>query len=243
MINNLPPIPFYPRQCEPSIAPDRLATHTQSLSRSRRNIGEPDKYWPQHSTLKIALYDYEIDDEYVQAVIKAASHWLPHINLKFEFVTGDEGDVRISQNLAGDVGGSSKLGTDAKEKPWYPSMYLPRNHADPRFEYVVMHEFGHMLGAHHAHQHPEAHIPWDIKKIAESYKLTGYMNEQDMKKNLLPLPRTSTYDFLPYDPDSVMHHEVEPSMTDGNWGQSESWEISDGDIAWAHKAYPTPEQP
>ncbi|MBN2992578.1 peptidase M12 [Pseudomonas cedrina subsp. fulgida] len=243
MIHNLSSIP-QPLPTEPPTSLGNADTQTHSLSRSRRNIGEPGKYWPQNSTIKIAMYDYEIEDEYVQAVMRAANQWLPHINLKFEFVTGDEGDVRISQNLRGDTGGSSAIGTDSQNSPWLPSMLLPRNHEDPRFEYVVMHEFGHMLGAHHAHQHPDAHIPWHSENVYTGYRRLANLDRQGVQDEVLPLPRSSTYDFLPYDMNSVMHYHVYESMTHDDFGITESWSISDGDIAWAKKAYPrAPEQP
>ena len=136
-----------------------------SPTRQRRNVSEPAKYWPQNSTLKIALYEYEVTDEYVQAVKHAASQWLAHINLTFEFVSGENGDVRITQNTSGQLGGASAVGTDAQNAgAGLPTMRLPR--------------------------------------------------------------------------DSVMHYEIIPALTDGNFGQSETWSLSDGDIAWAKKAYP-----
>ncbi|OIN44352.1 hypothetical protein BLL37_07530 [Pseudomonas azotoformans] len=212
---------------------------TQTLSRSRRNIGEPDRYWPQNTTIRIATYEYDTDDEYVLAVKEAASEWLPHINLKFEFVSGEEGDVRITQNIGNSDGGQSAIGTQALDvSPSAPTMSLPKDHTHPRFAYVVMHEFAHMLGAHHAHQHPDANIPWDMDKVYEGFNRIAGLDRSGVQANVLPLPRSSTYDFMDYDGDSVTHYAVSPYLTQGGWGQSETWSLSDGDIAWAKKAYP-----
>ena len=219
----------------PSASNEDSTDKAQPLSRSRRNIGEPARYWPQNSTIKIAIYECDKDDEYVLAVKKAASEWLPHINLKFEFVSGNEGDVRIAQNPSNDSEGNSAVGTQALDKnPAYPTMELPWDHKHPRFAYIVMHEFGHMLGAHHAHQHPDADIPWDMEKIK---RIPG-SNKQEAERNLLPLPRSSKYHFMPYDGESVMHYEIDSAFTHRGWAQSESWALSDGDIAWAKKTYP-----
>lgn len=226
-----------------ALSVENTADSSQSLSRNRRNIGEPAKYWPQNSTIKIAMFDYEMDDPYVLAVKQAASEWLPHINLKFEFVSGEEGDVRITQNPGGRSGGLSAFGTDARDiAAGWPTMSLPRNHLDPRFKHLVLHEFGHMLGAHHAHQHPDANIPWNHDRVYDHYRRNENMNRQDVQNHVLALPRSTTYDFLPYDGDSVMHYDIRPGLTDGNWGQSESGSLSDGDIAWAKKAYPKTQQ-
>ncbi len=218
----------------PSIESADNTHQPERLSRSRRNIGEPAKYWPQNSTLKIALYEYEMDDPYVLAVKKAASEWLPHINLKFEFVSGEEGHVRITQNLPGDEGGRSSIGNDALNAgPGMPTMSLPRDHTTPSFAHTVLHEFGHMLGAHHAHQHPDANIPWDQKSLNKRF------TPQQAQNNFLPLPRGGTYDFLPYDEDSAMHYSIDPEWTtDKNLFHSRNSMLSTGDIAWARKAYP-----
>lgn len=208
------------------------ASPLESLSRSRRNVGEPSKYWPQHSTLKIAMYEYAMDDPYVLAVKKAASEWLPHINLKFEFVSGEEGDVRITQNQMGRSGGSSDIGTDAQNTPYAPSMSLPANHTNASFAHTVLHEFGHMLGAHHAHQHPDADIPWDRAGLARRF------TKEMLEDNFHALPRNATYDFLPYDGDSAMHYSLDPGWTTNNSFHARNSMLSAGDIAWANKAYP-----
>lgn len=237
MINTTLPTAFHYPPAASSV--ENATDSAQPLSRSRRNIGEPATYWPQHSTIKIAMYDYEMDDEYVEAVKSAASAWLPHINLKFEFVSGEEGDVRITQNVNDVSEGRSTIGTRALVKPpTSPTMSLPRDHTHPRFAYVVMHEFGHMLGACHAHQHPDAHIPWNMDKVFEGYNRIAGLDREQVQSNVLPLPRSSQYDFMPYDGDSVMHYEISYKLTHGGWGQSETWSLSDGDIAWANKAYP-----
>ncbi|NWE00985.1 MULTISPECIES: M12 family metallopeptidase [Pseudomonas] len=218
-----------------------LTTDAPTLSRHRRNIGEPRKYWPQNSTIKIALFDHAPDSEYAKAVKAAASEWLPHINLKFEFVAGNKGDVRIE--AATTSGGHSAIGKMSNRMGQaIPSMTLPIDHKHPKFAYVVMHEFGHMLGAHHAHQHPDSNIPWNTEKTYEYYKKTHNMGKSEVDNNVLPVPKRPKYDLLPYDGDSVMHYEIKPDVTDGNWGQSETWSLSEGDIAWAKKAYPK-EQP
>lgn len=207
----------------------------ERLSRRRRNVGEPAKYWPQNSTIKIAMYDYPMDDPYVLAVKNAASEWSTHINLTFEFVSGDEGDVRITQNIVGDTGGSSRIGNDAQRALYgAPTMSLPIDHTLPSFNQTVLREFGHMLGAHHAHQHPDANIQWNQSVLDMNYPQTY------QQTNFLPLPRSGSYDFLPYDPDSIMHYSINPALTTSNEFHSRGSTLSAGDIAWANKTYPRP---
>lgn len=209
------------------------ANQPERLSRRKRSIGEPGKYWPQNSTLKIAMYDYSMDDPYVLAVKKAASEWLRHINLKFEFVSGEEGDVRITHNLPGDDGGSSALGTDAQNaRPYAQTMSLPISANSGTFAVTVLHEFGHMLGAHHEHQHPDANIPWN------QANLDRHFTPQTLEHNFRPLPRSPLYDFSSYDGDSIMHYSIDPAWTAHNTFHSRNSILSPDDIAWAKRAYP-----
>jgi hypothetical protein len=220
------------------------ASNNQS-SRPKRNIGSHTKYWANGKTLKIAMYD--ASDEAIEAVRAAASAWLPYVNLKFEFIKGDIGDIRIFLN-APNMSQSSEIGTDAliddiggtDEERRGPSMFLTWKPGDRRFEYVVMHEFGHALGAQHAHQHPDSGIPWNVQNV---YKLCAQKYGWDantVDQNILPLPWSDQYSYEPYDGNSVMHYEIPYEWT-FNWGQSESWAISDGDIAMMRKAYPMDE--
>ncbi|MBF6026638.1 hypothetical protein ICY20_02755 [Pseudomonas sp. P115] len=210
---------------------DPAPPQTQTFSRSRRNVGELATYWPQNSTIKIAMYDYKIDDPYELAVKKAASQWLPHINLKFDFVTGEEGDVRIAANPH--HGGQSTVGTHSQSvAPWEPTMILPSNHTTATFDSTVLHEFGHMLGAHHAHQHPDANIPWHQPSLDQHFSAAR------QQVNWLPLPRSDQYELLPYDPDSIMHYSINPELTTENTFHSRNAMLSEDDIAWAKKTYP-----
>ena len=223
-----------------AINPQQNASSTPEaapLSRQRRNVGEPGKYWPQNSTIKVAMYEFDMNEPYVLAVKKAASHWLPHINLTFKFVSGEEGDVRITQNLTNNSGGNSVIGTDALNTTWQPTMSLPSSHLDPTFEDTVMHEFGHMLGAHHAHQHPDANIHWNLPKLESLF------SPQQMQDNVLPLPSSCHYNVLPYDADSVMNYSSVPGWTQETQVSAKTQKLSDGDIAWAKKAYPKTQKP
>lgn len=212
-------------------------------NRPKRNIGAHTKYWATGRTLKIAMYD--ASDEVIEEVKAAASEWLPYVNLKFDFVTGDTGDIRIHINPPNGVN-SSEIGTDAliddiggtDAERRAPSMFLNWKSGSQRFRYVVLHEFGHALGAMHAHQHPDSEIPWNVQNTYKHCAKKYGWNKADVDTNILPLPRSHQHAYEPYDGDSVMHYEIPREWTFGNWGQSESWAISNGDIIMMRKAYP-----
>lgn len=212
-------------------------------NRPQRNIGAHTKYWTPGKTLKIAMYN--ASDEAIDAVRVAASEWLSFVNLQFDFVTGDIGDIRIFLNPANGVQGS-EIGTDAliddiggtDEQRRGPSMFLNWVPGDKRFRYCVLHEFGHALGAEHAHQHPDSQIPWDVQSTYRHCAQSYGWDKNAVDKNILPLPQSDQHTYEPYDGDSVMHYEIRPEWTFGGWGQSETWTISPGDIAMMRKAYP-----
>lgn len=220
-----------------------LNSNTRPSSRPTRNIGSHTKYWKNGKTLKIAMYDASA--EAIAAVKDAASEWLPYVNLKFDFINGEIGDIRIFLNPP-DGAQSSAVGTDAliddiggtDELRRGPSMFLKWVPGDSRFKYAVMHEFGHALGAEHAHQHPDSAIPWNVENTYKYCAEHFGWSKSVVDTNILPLPRNDQHTYLPYDGDSVMHYEVIPEWTIDNWAQSETWAISDGDIAIMHMAYP-----
>jgi hypothetical protein len=214
-----------------------------SSGRKKRNVGSHTKYWENGKTLKIGMYN--ASDEAIEAVKTAASEWLPYVNLKFEFVRGETGDIRIFLNPPTGIQ-SSAVGTDAliddiggtDEERRGPSMYLNWIPGDSRFEYAVIHEFGHALGAEHAHQHPDSEIPWNVQGTYEHCARHFGWSKEAVDRNILPLPRSDQYTYRPYDGDSVMHYTVLPEWTFGGWSQTETHAISDGDIAMMREAYP-----
>ncbi len=205
--------------------------------RTKRSVGTHTKYWRPVRTLNIAMYDE--DEETIQKVKSIASTWLKHIDLKFNFISGETGDIRIYINYAGDGGGVSAVGTDALTLlPHQPTMVLSIDPQDPRFEYAVLHEFGHVLGLHHEHQHPEASIPWDRPKAYAWYQRQFGWNSEEVDRNVLPLARTADITYGDYDRYSVMHYRISRETTEGGWEQSENTVLSSKDIEAVRRAYP-----
>jgi hypothetical protein len=215
--------------------------------RTKRSIGEHTKYWSPGKTLKILVYRY--NEHSFEAVKNGANKWKPYVNLNFEFVEIDEdeiynsdeflGDIRISFSPHFDDGGGSKLGTDAiTGSPHDSSMQLGTNFSSTYFEFTVIHEFGHALGLHHEHQHPDAEIPWDREKAYAHFAATAGFSKAEVDANVFPLARIAGRTYNPYDRHSVMHYQVLNELTVGDWHQPANLHISKGDIAAIRGIYP-----
>jgi hypothetical protein len=112
------------------------------------------------------------------------------------------------------------LGTDALLiHPDWQTMDLGVKPEDADFDVIVIHEFGHALGAMHEHQHPEANIPWDKPKVYEFYqnREMNPLTKEEVDRNLFEPFNTIEAIYTPYDRKSIMHHPVANTLTLGDW--------------------------
>lgn len=204
--------------------------------RSKRSVGINTTFWKPGRTLKIAMYDE--DRKIIEKVKSIAKQWTEHANLKFEFVSGAVGDIRIKLE-PNDFGFSiSQLGTEALlHPPEEPTMTIGTVLEHDEFEATILHEFGHVLGLHHEHQHPDADIPWDLKKVYAWYKEQHNLERERVDSDVLPVHFTdATYG--DYDPLSIMHYDINSRLTLNNWSHPGNRTLSEGDKAAARKLYP-----
>lgn len=206
---------------------------SDSSKRKTRAAIKHTKFWAPGRTLKIAFLNG--DQAFKDAVKSAAQVWLPYINLKFEFVDGTEGDIRIDTSNAF----WSTLGTDALLQDEYATMGLQADIQWERFTANVIHEFGHVLGAEHEHLHPQADIPWDIEKTRRYY--AAFMPPQAVDREILTKLDASEVKHSTYDPLSIMHYEIPQRLTEGDFKIDFNYKLSDTDKSFMSSAYPFPE--
>lgn len=206
------------------------------------------KFWAPGRTLRIAFLNGT--EEFKVAVKSAANSWAPHINLTFDFVEGQEGEIRI-QSGSGNYW--SYTGTDALLYPTGPTMSLtPYQLQGKFFAANVMHEFGHMLGAEHEQNHPLADIPWDRKAFYASHGLEEFPNDEEDDYQTVENRRRVDQWYLdrldpdetihsPYDGHSIMHYEIHAQWTEDKRYRGINFELSEHDKAFMARAYPFPE--
>jgi hypothetical protein len=195
------------------------------------------KKWKTGRTLRIAFLG-ETDPTVKEKIIRYANTWLQHINLKFDFVGGFDGDIRISTNPGGSW---SYIGTDAKLiEPGQPTMnfgWLYKDTPDEEYSRVVLHEFGHALGAMHEHQHPESGIPWDREKVYAYYAEMGW-NKKDVDDNIFARYGYDRLNTSRYDPKSIMHYAIPNALTIGDWKIDWNTTLSETDKQFIGRSYP-----
>jgi hypothetical protein len=221
-----------------AITPSYLTDEQESSDRQPRIVTSFTKYWARGRTLKIRFLG-NTPPILQQAIFDTACRWLPHVNLKFVMQSSGDAEIRIAidQGLHW-----SAVGTDALlayKHQDVPTMGFDLTRLiDPQklmglqgrslaafdirslltadFERIVLHEFGHALGAEHEHQHPNANIPWDEQAVLKAYAAKG-MSEAFIRQNILNRYEAADYSYSGYDPQSVMHYNVPQEHTLGDF--------------------------
>lgn len=214
---------------------DNVKSNTSG--RAKRSVAMHTTFWEPGRTLKIAMYDE--NQKTINTVKNITNKWLAHVNLKFELISGAVGDIRIKIEPNQTIGSYSFLGTDALTcPPDEPTMKIGTALEDDVFETTVLHEFGHALGLHHEHQHPDADIPWDLEKVYAWYKEEFDWERDLVDSQVLPLPRSTYYTYGDYDPLSVMHYDIDSKLTLNNWSHPGNFKPSEKDKETIRKIYP-----
>jgi hypothetical protein len=227
-----------------AISENPANSSASSSGRKKRSVVRHTKFWAPGRTLRIAFLSGS--EAFKDAVKRAASQWLPHINLKFDFVEGPEGDIRIQ---AGQGQYWSKVGTDALLETEGPTMEIAEWMLQPKlFAHYVMHEFGHALGAEHEHLHPEANIPWNKSAVYEAHWVPEDADEENFQRKAVDeryfnLLDKSEVNYSTYDPKSIMHYQIHQSWTHGDFQLFLNLELSEKDKAFMAKAYPASDCP
>jgi hypothetical protein len=227
------------------------SAHAQH-TRRKRSVGVTSVFWSAGQTLRISFLNGTCP-WHKQAIVATACHWLRYANLHFKLVNdGDsQAEIRICTDVAEDIN-YSVLGNQSLNET-DESMAIGAKLSDPRFEAIVLHEFGHALGMDHEHQHPQANIPWDLaalrpllreilaKEVDDQEALEEAI-EDELATQFLPVPDDGTRLLLPYDRQSIMHYQVRQTHTVGNWKTRQNQVISEKDKRFMRLVYPHPRQ-
>ncbi|KAH7074342.1 hypothetical protein BKA63DRAFT_415298 [Paraphoma chrysanthemicola] len=171
-----------------------------------------------------------------------APQWCQYANLKFIFV--DSGEVDILVSFDPSTGSWSYLGTDStyfssRNQPSLNLGWINDAYSEDQLQSVILHEFGHALGAIHEHESPYSKIPWNKDQVYKD--LGGPPNNWDRAKidrAMFTLHTLQDTQATPFDPNSVMLYYYPASWTTDGKGTSFNFRLSNLDQQYVKFCYP-----
>jgi hypothetical protein len=219
-----------------------MARHIDSAGR-----GLVDQYylWAPGQTLKIKFLSGS--PKFQSRVKTFASEWLKFANIKFQWVTSGNADVRIM--LGDNEGHNSYVGTvctlidDQNEQTmnldttdfvsWRTGLI-----DEVGMKGTVMHEFGHTLGLLHEHSSPISGIKWNKDSIYKVYWKRYGWDKETVDFQVFQTYLASYTNGTSYDPKSIMHYSIEPWETIDNYYVDWNYVLSPNDKLLIANLYP-----
>lgn len=207
-------------------------------------VGERLKFWRPGRTLRIKFLD---GVPAIQGKVKKyAMTWTEYANIKFKFVQSGDAEIRITFKIKGRAW--SNVGTDCLSVPQnQPTMnfgWFDSDTPDEEYSRTVIHEFGHALGLHHEHMHPEGGIPWNKEAVYRDYMRCENPEEdpcwtkEDVDNNLFSKLDCTLMNYSVYDKDSIMHYPISKKHTFGGYEVGWNTRLSELDKQFIKKLYP-----
>lgn len=201
-------------------------------------VSSKDLLWENGKTLKVSFLD-KPSNIVKTNIINYAKAWETYANIKFEFIDGSDGDIRIGLKKGGSW---SKVGTDALNYPedeqtmnfgWFTDTTSTAS-----FRRTTIHEFGHAIGLKHEHQNPTGGICWDWEAVYDYYEEENDWSEQRTKANLEMLSNNSVGNATAYDSKSIMHYPIPDSITSCEYSVAWNSQLSEMDKNLISNFYP-----
>ncbi len=194
-------------------SPYQLLLRSDAWQPSDSLPGSPD------NRIRVGIHYMDGNSFQHDAVQQYATEWLVANGankIEFAFGTSERSHVQILFKTPlnkSALGRQAKLYTDQSQ----PTMWLGdvhENNSPDRIAEVIRHEFGHVLGMRHEHQHPQGGIEWDRKTVIAFYKSQGW-TKTDVEEYVFKVYGDSSY-LCPaspaFDPMSIMMYPIPPGF-------------------------------
>jgi hypothetical protein len=200
------------------------------------------KKWENGKSLKCRFLDGET--AWQTKVKKKAKTWEQFANIKLNFVSSGDAEIRIS--FFADAGSWSAIGNDALVESYFPKHqptmnfgWLRGDTADTEYERVVVHEFGHALGCIHEHQSPTVQLKWDKAAVYRSFSgPPNFWSKADIDHNVLQKYSPAGISATPFDNDSIMLYQFSADLFLDHKGTPENTKLSPRDKTMIAQMYP-----
>jgi len=197
--------------------------------------------WSPGAQISVSFLDG--DPDLRERVMHYAEQWIQRSGIDLCFVwrkNTNDTRVRVSFRYTGSWSYLGRYCETVQDKnaPTINFGWLRPHSSDLAVQSVVLHEFGHVFGLIHEHQHPLSEIPWDVQAVYED--LAGPPNNWDeatIHRNLFrTFDRKEVYT-TPFDPDSIMIYPIPNRWTEGDYEVRPNTDLSAGDIRLIQEVY------
>ncbi|MBC7830097.1 MAG: hypothetical protein H7122_20295 [Chitinophagaceae bacterium] len=176
----------------------------------------------------------------LQETVKTiAKEWEKYANLRFDFISYGDADIRI--NLDSKGGHNSMIGTLAGSiAPAERTMNFDTSDfkSYDAMRRTVLHEFGHAIGLLHEHYSPVAGIPWNKEIVYKELGESQGWDKQTVDVNLFQEYKISYTNGTLYDKTSIMHYPVLARWTTNGYAVAWNNNLSEGDKSLISALYP-----
>jgi hypothetical protein len=211
---------------------------------------ETGKRWKSGRVLGVRFMD---GTKFLKDKVKLyAVQWSEQANIRFDFSTGRKAELRVSFEF--DPGSSwSAIGTDCLDTQSFPKNeptinfgWLDEDTEEIEFRRVIVHEFGHAIGAVHEHQVPSGGIQWNKAAVYKAFSgPPNHWSKADIDFNILDKYSVDQLNGTAFDKKSIMLYAFEPALILGppalkKLGTTENNRLSPKDKSFIRKFYGKP---
>jgi hypothetical protein len=177
------------------------------------------------------------------AVMRYAVEWSRYANIRFDFAAGKGAEIRVS--FEADADSWSGIGTEClvasdfpKNEPTVNFGWLRDDTDSIECRRVVLHEFGHVLGAIHEHQRPHG-IRWRREAVYRYFSgPPNNWSKDDIDFNVIQKYSTRQRNGTKFDRKSIMLYEFPAELIVGGKATHENDKLSTGDKRFIRRFYP-----
>ena len=198
------------------------------------------KKWADGKTLGVYFMDGSATQK--ARIMAHATKWTKFSNIKFDF-TASKAAAHIRISFVADDGSWSYIGTDslgiARSKPTMNYGWLRDDTDETEYERVVVHEFGHALGAIHEHQNPRGGIQWNLPAVYAYFAgPPNNWSKEETDVNVVDKYSVDQLNASKYDPNSIMLYQFDGALIKGGKPTKFNTRMSTGDKRFIRKEYP-----